>query len=74
MKRNKKKPTRRGSCMTFNDEKIQTSIWHSQLQLFIIHTDKINKQLEQRMAKSYGSIYNDNSYCFCHVPRCTNKE
>ena len=71
MKRNEKKPTRRGSCMTFNDEKnqIKTSTWHNQLQLFFIHTDMINKQLEKIMRKSYGSIDDNNSYCLCHGPR-----
>ena len=71
MKRNKKKPTRRGNCMTFNDKKNQigTSIRRYQLRLFVVNTDMINKQLEKKMAKSYGSIYHDNSYCFCHVPR-----
>ena len=71
MKRSKKQPTRRGTGMTFDDKKNQigTSIRRYQLRFFFLHTNIINKQLEKKMTKSYGSIYHDNSYRFCHVPR-----
>ena len=50
MKRNKKKPTRRGNCMTFNDKKNQvgTNIRRYQLRPFFLHTKMINKQLEKK--------------------------
>ena len=70
MKRNKKKPTRRGNFMTFNDKKnqIETSIRRYQLRLFFVITNIINKQLEKKMTKSYGSIYYDNSFLLLSCP------